>query len=87
MPRIPLARRVVVLLLILVVAAPLAAAPIHRSDPVRFEAAAPLASLWTWLSHVCAKNGCMIDPGGICLLSSVPAPPAGAGNGNYMRRP
>jgi hypothetical protein len=81
MPRIPLVRRIVALLLIVAVAAPLAAAPIHRSDPVRFEAAAPLASLWTWLSHIWAKNGCAIDPWGRCLSGSVPAPPSGADNG------
>ncbi len=81
MPRIPLVRRVVVLLLILTVAAPLAAAPIHGSDPARFEAAAPIASLWSWLSHVWAENGCMIDPHGRCLPGAVPAPPAGADNG------
>lgn len=81
MSRIPLARRVVVLLLIVAVAAPLVAAPIHRSEPVRFEAAAPLVGLWTWLSHAWAKNGCAIDPHGICLLSTVPAPPAGVDNG------
>ena len=81
MPRIPLVRRIVVLLLIVAVSAPLAAAPIHRSGPVRFEVAAPLASLWTWLSHVWAKNGCMIDPHGICLLGTGPASPAGADNG------
>ena len=83
MPRIPLTRRIVVLLLILAVAAPLAAAPIHRSDPVRLEVAAPLASLWGWLSHVWAKNGCGLDPHGNCLpgSSSAPNAPTGADNG------
>jgi hypothetical protein len=81
MPRIPWVRRVVVLLLIVAVAVPLAAAPIHRSDPVRLEGTGPLASLWTWLSQVWTKNGCAIDPGGRCLPGAVPAPPAGADNG------
>ena len=83
MSRIPLARWVVGLLLILAVAAPLAAVPIDRSDSVRFEAAAPLAILWNWLSHVLAKNGCMLDPGGRCLpgTGAVPVLPAGADNG------
>lgn len=81
MSRIPLARRAVALLIILAVAAPLAAAPIHRSGPARFEAATPFASLWIWLSHIWAKNGCMIDPWGRCLPSTAPAPPAGADNG------
>jgi hypothetical protein len=84
MPRIPLARRIVVLLLIVAVAAPLAAAPIHRSDPVRLEVAAPLASLWGWLAQVWAKNGCMIDPGGRCLPGAAPAPPAGTDNGGLI---
>ena len=79
MLRIPLARTVVVLLLILAVAAPLAAAPVHRS--VRLEVADPLASLWSWLAQVWVKNGCAIDPWGRCLSGSVPAPPAGADNG------
>lgn len=78
MSRTPSSRRVIGLLLILAVAAPLTAAPIHSSDPVRFEATAPLASLWGWLSHVWAKNGCMIDPNGRCSLGTVPS---GADNG------
>jgi len=81
MSRIPLARSVVVLLLILSVAAPLAAAPIHRSDPVRFEATAPLVRLWSWLSQVWAKNGCGLDPSGRCLPEAAPAPRPGANNG------
>jgi hypothetical protein len=83
MSRTPLSRRVIGLLLILAVAVPLTASPIHSSDPVHFEATAPLASLWGWLSHVWAKNGCMIDPNGPCLpaTGSIPAPPAGADDG------
>ena len=83
MSRIPLARRAVILLLILAVATPLAAAPVQRSDQVRFEAAAPLASLWSWLANAWTKNGCLIDPNGRCLpgTGTAPAPPAGADNG------
>lgn len=83
MSRIPLARRAVILLLILAIAAPLAAAPVHRSERVRFEAAAPLASLWSWLAQALAKNGCLIDPHGRCLpdTGAAPAPPAGTDNG------
>jgi hypothetical protein len=81
MSRIPLARRAVILLLILAVAAPLVAAPVHRSDQVRFDAAAPLASLWSWLTHAWTKNGCLIDPSGRCLPGTGSAPPAGTDNG------
>jgi len=81
MSRIALARSVVVLLLILAVAAPLTAAPIQHSGAARFETTGPLASLWSWLSHVWAKNGCMIDPSGRCLSGAAPAPTAGGDNG------
>ncbi|MEA2604195.1 MAG: hypothetical protein QOF89_5187 [Acidobacteriota bacterium] len=83
MSRIPLARRAVILLLILAVAAPLAAAPVQRSGQVRFEAATPLASLWSWLARAWAKNGCLIDPHGRCLpgTGAAPAPPASTDNG------
>lgn len=81
MSRIPLARRIVVLLLIVAVAAPLAAAPIHRSKPVRLEGATPPASLWSWFAHVWAKNGCMIDSGGRCLSGAASTPPAATDNG------
>ncbi|MFY9825077.1 MAG: hypothetical protein WAM82_27110 [Thermoanaerobaculia bacterium] len=83
MPRIPFALSVIALLFILAIAAPLAAAPIHRSDPVRFEGSAPFASLWNWLAHVWTKNGCAIDPHGSCLpgTGSAPVPPAGTDNG------
>jgi len=87
MPRIPLILRVVALLLVLTVTVPLAAAAAHqsshRSDDSGFDAAAPIARLWSWLTAVWEKNGCMIDPNGRCLpgTGAAPAPPAGTDNG------
>jgi hypothetical protein len=81
MTRIPLAFRVVALLLVLVVATPWAAAA-APTDHGRFDIATPLVRLWSWLAHVWAKNGCMIDPGGRCLPGTSTAPvPAGSENG------
>ena len=83
MSRIHLARRIGVLLLILAVAAPLAAAPIHRPRQARSEGVSPLSTVWSWLTIVWTKNGCMIDPHGSCLpgTGSTTAPPAATDNG------
>jgi len=81
MSRIPLSHRIGFLLVILAVAGPLSAAPAHRSDPVRSEAGAPLAILWSWVTNIWAKNGCMIDPGGHCLPGTASTQPAATDNG------
>lgn len=83
MSRIALARRIGVLLLTLAVAAPLTAAPVHRPGQARSEAVAPLSTVWSWLTNVWAKNGCLIDPHGSCLsgTGSTTAPPAATDNG------
>lgn len=85
MSRIPLAFRAVALLLALIVLPWSAAAePPHRAgkpNPVGPSVAAPLSSLWSWLTNFWAKNGCMIDPGGRCLPSAEATQPALTDNG------
>lgn len=87
MMRIPLARRVAALLIVLAATVPLAAtAASHRSVPRSSDdqfATAPIAWVWSWLTSIWEKNGCMIDPSGRCLLGTgiVPTLPAGTDNG------
>ena len=83
--RIPLSR-VVPLLLVLVllpwsaIAQPLK--PAHKKAAVGASAtAAPLTRLRSWFLSVWEKNGCAIDPHGLCQPSSVTAPQPSADNG------
>jgi len=94
MSRIRLACRAVALLLVLTIVFPWAAAAAQldravRNDPGRFEAQAPLASLWSWLvglwenaQPASTDNGCGLDPGGRCLPGTGAAPASAASTDN-----
>lgn len=87
MKRIPTAFKAVALLLLLIVLPWTAAAePPHRiagaSKPYHGSSsvAAPLNSLWKWLTSLWDKNGCMIDPDGRCISGAAPAQPTSTDN-------
>jgi hypothetical protein len=84
MLRIPLSR-VVPLVLVLVllpwsaIAQPLK--PVHKTHVLGASATAPLTRFRNWFLSVWEKNGCAIDPHGLCQPSNVTAPQPTADNG------
>ena len=85
MSRIPLLCRAVALLLVLAILPWSAAAePLRRAGKpnlIGSSAAAPMTSLWSWLTSLWEKNGCAIDPWGRCLPGAAPAQPTDEDNG------
>ena len=84
MLRIPLSR-VVPLLLVLVllpwsaIAQPLK--PVHKKAAVGSSATAPLTRLRSWFLSVWEKNGCAVDPHGLCQPNNAIAPQSTSENG------
>jgi hypothetical protein len=70
----PRFRTSAILVVLLALAAPLCEAASQRvPGHARPSSASPhLPSVWRWIASLWAKNGCGLDPGGVCTTSTNP---------------